>query len=118
MMVQYASLTFIAAQKNLSYEVASIAVPHTHTRAFRESVSQTPSSPFISLSLSLSYFPSLPLLGHGADVKCVDWHPRKDLLVSGSKDNQQPVKLWDPKAGQSLTTLLVHLLRWSYAYLL
>lgn len=43
--------------------------------------------------------------GHGADVKCVDWHPRKNLLVSGSKDNQQPIKLWDPKAGQSVSTL-------------
>ena len=43
--------------------------------------------------------------GHGADVKCVDWHPRKNLLVSGSKDNQQPIKLWDPKAGQSVSTM-------------
>jgi len=49
----------------------------------------------------------LPLFfsGHGADVKSVDWHPRKNLLVSGSKDNQQPVKLWDPKAGQSVATM-------------
>lgn len=47
------------------------------------------------------------LAGHGADVKCLDWHPRKSLLVSGSKDNQQPVKLWDPKSGQSVCTLLV-----------
>lgn len=45
--------------------------------------------------------------GHGADVKSVDWHPRKNLLVSGSKDNQQPVKLWDPKAGQSVATMWV-----------
>ena len=45
------------------------------------------------------------LLGHGADVKCVDWHPTKGLLVSGSKDSQQPVKLWDPKSGNSITTL-------------
>ena len=37
----------------------------------------------------------------------VDWHPRKSLLASGSKDNQQPVKLWDPKAGQSVATMLV-----------
>lgn len=43
--------------------------------------------------------------GHGADVKCVDWHPQKGLIISGSKDNQQPVKLWDPKSGQSLATL-------------
>ena len=45
--------------------------------------------------------------GHGADVMSVDWHPRKSLLASGSKDNQQPVKLWDPKAGQSVATMLV-----------
>lgn len=49
-------------------------------------------------------------LGHGADVKCLDWHPRKCLLASGSKDNQQPVKLWDPKMGQSVSTMLVVLL--------
>ncbi|KAE8752266.1 hypothetical protein FOCC_FOCC001059 [Frankliniella occidentalis] len=48
------------------------------------------------------------LRGHGADVKCVDWHPQKGLIVSGSKDNQQPVKLWDPKTGQSLATLHAH----------
>ena len=48
------------------------------------------------------------ILGHGDDVKCVDWHPQKGLVVSGSKDNQQPVKLWDPKSGQSLATLHAH----------
>lgn len=48
--------------------------------------------------------------GHGADVMSIDWHPRKSLLASGSKDNQQPVKLWDPKAGQSVATMLVLLL--------
>lgn len=46
-------------------------------------------------------------LGHGADVLSVDWHPRKSLVASGSKDSQQPVKLWDPKAGQSVATMLV-----------
>ena len=45
------------------------------------------------------------LLGHGADVKCVDWHPTKSLVVSGSKDSQQPIKLWDPRTGSALTTL-------------
>ena len=49
--------------------------------------------------------PPLPLPGHGADVKCVDWHPIKSLVASGSKDNQQPVKLWDPRSGSSLATL-------------
>eukprot|EP00731_Ephydatia_muelleri_P015099 Em0008g819a len=48
------------------------------------------------------------LRGHGADVKSVDWHPTKGLVVSGSKDNQQPVKLWDPRAGQSVCTLHAH----------
>uniref|UniRef100_T1J4C0 Uncharacterized protein n=1 Tax=Strigamia maritima TaxID=126957 RepID=T1J4C0_STRMM len=48
------------------------------------------------------------LRGHGADVKCVDWHPQKALIVSGSKDSQQPIKLWDPKNGQSLATLHAH----------
>ncbi|XP_013777092.1 pre-mRNA 3' end processing protein WDR33-like [Limulus polyphemus] len=48
------------------------------------------------------------LRGHGADVKCLDWHPQKALIVSGSKDSQQPIKLWDPKMGQSLATLHAH----------
>ncbi|KAL4220791.1 WD repeat-containing protein 33 [Mactra antiquata] len=48
------------------------------------------------------------LRGHGADVKCVDWHPQKALIASGSKDNQVPIKLWDPKSGQSLATLHAH----------
>ncbi|KAK8751366.1 hypothetical protein OTU49_014413, partial [Cherax quadricarinatus] len=46
--------------------------------------------------------------GHGADVKCVDWHPSKSLLASGSKDNQQPIKLWDPRSGQPLAKLHAH----------
>ncbi|GBP16705.1 pre-mRNA 3' end processing protein WDR33 [Eumeta japonica] len=48
------------------------------------------------------------LRGHGADVKCVQWHPSKALIVSGSKDNQQPIKLWDPKTGTALSTLHAH----------
>ena len=48
------------------------------------------------------------LRGHGSDVKCVDWHPTKGLLASGSKDNQQPVKIWEPKTGTVLTTLHAH----------
>lgn len=48
------------------------------------------------------------LRGHGSDVKCVDWHPSKGLLASGSKDNQQPVKLWEPKTGTVLSTLHAH----------
>jgi len=48
------------------------------------------------------------LRGHGADVKCVDWHPQKSLIASGSKDTQQPLKLWDPRTGTSLATLHAH----------
>ncbi|GLB35528.1 putative anaphase-promoting complex subunit 4 WD40 domain [Lyophyllum shimeji] len=46
------------------------------------------------------------LTGHGWDVKCVEWHPTKGLLVSGSKDNQ--IKFWDPRTGTCLSTLHQH----------
>ncbi|KAH0584521.1 hypothetical protein H2248_010055 [Termitomyces sp. 'cryptogamus'] len=46
------------------------------------------------------------LTGHGWDVKCVEWHPTKGLLVSGSKDNQ--IKFWDPRTGTVLSTLHQH----------
>lgn len=46
------------------------------------------------------------LTGHGWEVKTVDWHPQKGLLVSGSKDHQ--VKFWDPRTGRCLTTLHGH----------
>ncbi|KAH7125468.1 WD40-repeat-containing domain protein [Dendryphion nanum] len=46
------------------------------------------------------------LTGHGWEVKSVDWHPQKGLLVSGSKDHQ--VKLWDPRTGRCLSTLHGH----------
>uniref|UniRef100_F1KTF6 WD repeat-containing protein 33 n=1 Tax=Ascaris suum TaxID=6253 RepID=F1KTF6_ASCSU len=46
--------------------------------------------------------------GHGSDVRSVDWHPQKGLICTGSRDSQQPVKLWDPKSGQSLATLHEH----------
>ncbi|KAE9407935.1 WD40 repeat-like protein [Gymnopus androsaceus JB14] len=46
------------------------------------------------------------LTGHGWDVKCVQWHPTKGLLVSGSKDNQ--IKFWDPRTGTVLSTLHQH----------
>ena len=46
------------------------------------------------------------LSGHGWDVKTIDWHPEKALLVSGSKDNL--VKLWDVKTGQDITTFHGH----------
>ncbi|KAF8252131.1 WD40 repeat-like protein [Wilcoxina mikolae CBS 423.85] len=46
------------------------------------------------------------MTGHGWDVKSVDWHPIKGLIVSGSKDHL--VKLWDPRTAQCLTTLHGH----------
>ncbi|CAK5281009.1 unnamed protein product [Mycena citricolor] len=46
------------------------------------------------------------LTGHGWDVKCVEWHPTKGLLVSGSKDND--IKFWDPRTGTVLSTLHHH----------
>ena len=44
-----------------------------------------------------------PPTGHGWDVKCVEWHPTKGLLVSGSKDNM--MKFWDPRTGNCISTL-------------
>ncbi|VDL84112.1 unnamed protein product [Nippostrongylus brasiliensis] len=43
--------------------------------------------------------------GHGSEVRCVAWHPFKGMIVTGSRDSQQPVKLWDPRTGDCLTTL-------------
>uniref|UniRef100_A0A7E4W8V8 WD_REPEATS_REGION domain-containing protein n=1 Tax=Panagrellus redivivus TaxID=6233 RepID=A0A7E4W8V8_PANRE len=48
------------------------------------------------------------LRGHGSDVRCVEWHPTKGLIVTGSRDSQQPVKLWDPRTGNCLATLHDH----------
>jgi polyadenylation factor subunit 2 len=42
------------------------------------------------------------LIGHGWDVKCVDWHPSMSLIASGSKDNS--MRLWDPASGRCLRT--------------
>jgi len=45
----------------------------------------------------------MTLTGHQWEVRCLDWHPNKGMLVSGSKDHS--VKLWDPRTGRCLTTL-------------
>lgn len=45
------------------------------------------------------------LRGHGADVRAVHWHPSGSLLASGSRDPQQPIKLWDPRSGRSFATV-------------
>ena len=46
------------------------------------------------------------LAGHGWDVKACAWHPKFQLLASGSKDNQ--VKLWDPRKRSCAATLYGH----------
>ncbi|CAH8827700.1 unnamed protein product [Trichobilharzia szidati] len=48
------------------------------------------------------------LRGHGSDVRSVAWHPIQSLVISGSKDAQQPIKLWDPKTGEPVSTLYAH----------
>lgn len=45
----------------------------------------------------------MTLTGHQWEVRCVDWHPSKGLLASGSKDHS--VKFWDPRSGRCLTTI-------------
>jgi len=44
--------------------------------------------------------PETVLLGHQSDVKCVDWHPQRALIASGSRDSA--IRLWDPKIGKSI----------------
>ena len=48
------------------------------------------------------------LRGHGSDVRTVDWHPRKGLIVTGSRDSQQPVKLWDQRCDDCIRTMHFH----------
>lgn len=51
------------------------------------------------------HVPPTACLGHGSDVRSIAWHPYKSLIISGSKDAQQPIKLWEPKTGESIATL-------------
>jgi len=44
--------------------------------------------------------------GHNWGCKCVQWHPFKGLIASGSKDCM--VKLWDPRLGDAVTSLHGH----------
>ncbi|CAD7974170.1 unnamed protein product [Amoebophrya sp. A25] len=46
------------------------------------------------------------LLGHGYDVRALDWHPVKALIATGSKDNQ--LKLYDPRQETAIVTLYHH----------
>lgn len=60
------------------------------------------------------FFHSDPTLsvasGHGQDVRCVDWHPTKGLIVSGSTDDK--VSFWDPRSGQALASYVLTMV-WS-----
>ena len=38
----------------------------------------------------------ITLSGHQSDVKCIDWHPFRSLVASGSRESA--IKLWDPKS--------------------
>lgn len=42
--------------------------------------------------------PEQVFLGHQSDVKCVEWHPQRALIASGSRDAS--IRLWDPKQAQ------------------
>jgi WD40 repeat protein len=44
--------------------------------------------------------PEQVFLGHQSDVKCVDWHPQRALIASGSRDAS--IRLWDPKMGKCI----------------
>ncbi|KAJ1504608.1 WD repeat-containing protein 33 [Coelomomyces lativittatus] len=46
------------------------------------------------------------LLGHGWEVKCLDWHPCLGLVASGGKDHV--IKLWDPRSGLCISTIHGH----------
>jgi polyadenylation factor subunit 2 len=54
----------------------------------------------------------LKMTGHRWDVKALDWHPTKPLLVSGSKDNT--VKLWDARSGMCLVQMPLCVLVWFF----
>lgn len=56
----------------------------------------------------LTYTEEQTLVGHGSDVKSIQWHPYKGLIATGSKDDNRPVMLWDPKSGKRLRTLYGH----------
>ncbi len=60
--------------------------------------------------------PELEMQGHLQDIKCVDWHPFRSLIASGSRDTK--VMLWDPKTGNNVSTIAcserqVNCLQWN-----
>lgn len=50
--------------------------------------------------------PDLILSGHQSDVRCVDWHPYRSIIASGSRESI--VKLWDPKQGTCVSNISSH----------
>lgn len=91
-----------------------VKVLPAHTEAIRDLAFSPSSSKFVTASddgsMKLWNFnegiEERLFTGHGWDVKTVDWHQSKGLIVSGSKDNL--VKLWDPRTAKCLSTLHGH----------
>lgn len=91
-----------------------VKVLPAHTEAIRDLAFSPASNKFVTASddgsMKLWNFnegiEERTFTGHGWDVKAVDWHQSKGLIVSGSKDNL--VKLWDPRTAQCLSTLHGH----------
>lgn len=51
--------------------------------------------------------PELVMQGHQSEIKSIDWHPSRSLIVTGSRDNN--IKLWDPKQGSTcVSTITAH----------
>lgn len=81
--------------------------------SYREAKEEKSLSGASSLPASAATYAD-PRAGHGWDVRCVDWHPTKGLIVSGSKD--MLVKFWDPRTGKDLSTLCVFVDAVSFSY--
>lgn len=87
---------------------------HAHDNPVRDLAFAPTDAKFVTASddnnLKIWDFPTATeqslLVGHGWEVKCVDWHPTKGLIVSGGKDHM--IKLWDPRTSRLLTTLQGH----------
>lgn len=50
--------------------------------------------------------PDMTLKGHVSDVKCVEWHPYRSLIASGSRDST--LRLWDPRTNAAVSNLTGH----------
>lgn len=48
----------------------------------------------------------MTLTGHGSDVRCIDWHPYRSLIASGSRESV--IKLWDPKQSSCVSNITSH----------